>query len=226
MYNLPKGKTIICVFAHPDDESFGPAGTIYRLAQQNSVYIICVTNGDAGNNRSKDTKRPLGEIRADELRKSSHILGVKQVFFLNFPDGSLSNNIYHTLADKIETIVKRLKPSIFLTWEFRGVSGHIDHITVSFVTTFVFKKLSYVKYVYYYCLDKEHRAPVKKYFIYFPPGYTDSEINWKHDVSNIWHHKVEAMKIHRSQTKDVRRILNRYRNNKLSKVENFIILHK
>ena len=226
MDNLPKGKTIVCVFAHPDDESFGPAGTIYRLAQQNNVYIICVTNGDAGDNRSKDKTRPLGEIRQDELEASSRLLGVKKVFFLNFADGSLSNLLYHKIAEGIEKISQKLKPSIFLTWEFRGVSGHIDHIAISFITTYVSKKLPFVKQVYYYCLDKEHRKPIKKYFIYFPPGYKDSQIDWKHDVSDIWHHKVAAMKLHRSQTKDVRRILNRYKNNKLSKVENFIILHK
>lgn len=63
-------------------------------------------------------------------------MGVKKVHFLDFLDGTLSNNLYHKLADKIEGHLKKLKPHTVITFEPLGVSGHIDHITVSMVTTF------------------------------------------------------------------------------------------
>ncbi len=217
----PKGKNIVCVFAHPDDEAFGPGGTIYKLARDNDVYIICATSGDAGENRSRIKDKPLGEIRAAELQQSAKILGVKKVFFLGFYDGTLSNNLYHQLAKAIEEIVVKLKPEILLTAEPLGVSGHIDHIVVSLTTTYVFKKLKSVEWLLYHCLDESHRLPFMRYFIYFPPGYKHEDIDLMVDTADIWEKKIEAMKKHQSQVKDIRRIIARYK--KLSKTESFLV---
>ncbi len=217
----PKRKTIVCVFAHPDDEAFGPGGTIYKLSRDNTVYLVCATSGDAGENRSTDQISPLGQIRESELRQSAKILGVKQVFFLNFQDGSLSNNMYHTLAKRIEEKIVELKPDILLTTEPLGVSGHIDHITVSLVTTYIFKKLKSVEWLLYHCLDESHRLPFMRYFIYFPPGYKNEDIDLRVDTADVWEKKVEAMRKHKSQLKDIRRIIRRYQ--KLSKIETFLV---
>lgn len=65
-------KTIVAIFAHPDDEAFGPAGTLAKLSQTHDVYLICVTRGNANGNAS------LGKIRTKELKQSANILGIKK----------------------------------------------------------------------------------------------------------------------------------------------------
>ena len=43
------GRTLLAVFAHPDDESFGPGGTLARYAAEGvDVWLVCGTDGDAG----------------------------------------------------------------------------------------------------------------------------------------------------------------------------------
>src|SRR5579872_4442081 len=121
-------KTIVCVFAHPDDEAFGPGGTIALLAKENDVYILCATKGEAGQNSLTDLETPLQNERMEELKRSAKILGVKKVIFLDFIDGTLSNSLYHKLAEKITQYLNELKPEMLLTYENRGISGHIDHI--------------------------------------------------------------------------------------------------
>lgn len=195
-------KTLVAVFAHPDDESFGPSGTLYKYSLTHDVYILCATKGEIGG-----THKKLGEIRAKELKKSAKIIGVKQVYFLGFVDGTLSNSLYHQLAAKIEEKLKYLKPEIVMTFEPRGISGHIDHITVSMVTTYVVKKLSFVKQLQYYCITEAKRARFDDYFIYFPPGYKKTEVDKTVDVEDVWNIKVKAMMVHKSQIKDAKRIL-------------------
>jgi N-acetylglucosamine malate deacetylase 2 len=202
-------KSVVCIFAHPDDEAFGPGGTIALLAKEHDVYVVCVTNGDAGLNSSNEI-RDLGEIRREELLRSTNILGVREVYFLGYSDGSLCNNLYHEIGEKIATILQNLHPDTLLTFDQRGVSGHIDHIAVSMITTFVFEKVSFVKKLMYYCVSEEYRALHEGYFIYFPPGYKRSEVQEVIDISSVWEQKIAGMREHKSQKHDAEKILARY----------------
>ncbi len=216
-------ETIVCIFAHPDDEAFGPGGTITLLAQQHDVYIICVTDGDAGDT-SLQEECELGELRREELERSAKVLGVKNVIFLGYKDGTLSNSIYHELAEKIQHELDKFRPTTLLTYEPRGVSGHIDHVAVSMVTSYIFEKKDYIKKIMYFCLDEVQRKREDEYFIYFPPGYKNEEINETIDTSKVWDIKVKGMMEHKSQWHDAQGILER--SEKLPKQEHFLIKKK
>jgi N-acetylglucosamine malate deacetylase 2 len=214
---------VVCIFAHPDDEAFGPGGTIALLAEKNNVYLICITNGDAGKDSSKET-RDLGEVRREELQRSAKILGIKKVILLSYKDGSLNNNLYHEIADKLVKYLSKLKPDTLLTFEPSGISGHIDHIAVSMITSFVFEKLTFVKKLMYYCISKESRALEDPYFIYFPPGYAKEEINETYEVSSVWDKKITSMMEHKTQKHDADRIISKLK--KLPKEEYFLVKEK
>lgn len=200
-------KKLLAVFAHPDDESFGPGGTLALYAKQGvEIHLLCATRGEAG--------RGNGEIRSKELLEAAKILGIKKVEFLDFKDGELCNNNYHELAEKILEKIKAFKPDVVLTYDLKGISGHIDHIAVSLTTTFAFTKQKAVKKLYYYCgpvykgaVSKAMEFFRKKYFVYFPPPTPEENITTKIDVSSVWKIKEEAMKKHISQAQDVKRLL-------------------
>lgn len=204
-------KRVVCVFAHPDDEAFGPGGTIALLARDYEVYIVCATKGEAGQN-SLDEADTLGHIRSAELEASAHILGVKKVFFLGYKDGTLSNNLYHEIAEKVATIIDELVPEIVLTYEYRGVSGHIDHITMSLVTNFIFAHNPSIKKLMMHAVLEDVAALRHDYFIYFPPGYKEADIDEVVDTTEVWDTKVKAMHCHASQKHDITNILSVYEN--------------
>lgn len=214
-------KTVVCVFAHPDDESFGPSGTIHKLTKDYDVYILCATKGQAGLDSRLKADSKLTTQRARELRASAKLLGVKRVHFLGFRDGTLSNNLYHKIAEKVAVHLKRLKPEIVMTYEPLGVSGHIDHITVALSTSFVVQKLKFVKELWYYCLIQDHKRLRKNYFVYFPSGYKRSDVDKTIEVRSVWDIKVASMKQHVSQKHDARRILKDSK--KFPKEEHFIV---
>jgi len=216
-----KNKTIACVFAHPDDEAFGPSGTISKWSKNNNIYLLCATKGESGENYIK-SQSSLAKIREKELLKSAQILGIKKVFFLGFKDSTLCNKNYHQLAASIQKKFKKIKPEIVITFEPRGISGHLDHISVSLTTSFVAQKCSYVKTVLYYCLDNTQvKQTPKDYFIFFPPVYKKENIDLRIDISSTIQKKLKAIKTHRSQLKDINQIISRFK--KRGKEECFII---
>ena len=201
-----KKKNFVCIFAHPDDEAFGPSGTIHLLTKKYNVYILCATRGQMGQDSDlQDTK--LSQRRSAELLDSAKTLGVKKVYFLGFRDGTLSNNLYHKLAAKIQKHLENLKPEKIMTYGPTGISGHIDHITMHYVTMFVFQKLPFVQEVWSTITIREKSDLRKDYFVYFPPGSKRSEIDKIVDVTDVWDTKVAAMKCHKSQKHDYERIL-------------------
>jgi len=225
-------KKLLAIFAHPDDEAFGPGGTLAKYGQEGvEIHLLSATRGEAGTNtnikyrnvsKRIDGEITIGCIREKELLKSAKILGIKKVEFLNYIDGTLCNAIYHELADKIIKKINEFKPQVIVTVERRGVSGHLDHIAVSMITTYAFLKTSYPKKLYYQCLPKNMRDKVMDdYFVYFPEGYDEDEITTRIDISCCWEKKVVAMKAHQSQIKDVKNILSRWE--KYPKIDNFIL---
>jgi LmbE family N-acetylglucosaminyl deacetylase len=53
-------KTLLAVFAHPDDETFGPGGTLAKYAAEGAaVHLICATRGEVGESDLDDLRAAL-----------------------------------------------------------------------------------------------------------------------------------------------------------------------
>lgn len=137
-------RTIVAVFAHPDDEAFGAGGTLAKYAQEgDTVKLICATRGEAGLNRldEEDLER-LGEIRMIELRNACEKLGIDPPIFLGYRDSgmagtpenqhaeSLNLAPLEEVAAKIRGYLEELQPDAVITFERYGWYGHPDHVKV------------------------------------------------------------------------------------------------
>jgi len=202
--NKPK---LVAIFAHPDDEAFGPSGTIAKYSQSHDVYLICATRGEAGENFLDSSNKSIGEIREEELRKSSHVLGVQDVYFLDYEDGSLCNSKYHDIAAKVRAILDDIKPELLMTYELRGVSGHLDHVAMAMITYYLFYKLSYTHKMLSYVILREVTDALGDYFIYVPHGFRRDRVDKIVDVAKYWELKKQAIAQHASQKADGSRML-------------------
>lgn len=228
-------KKLLAVFAHPDDEAFGPGGTIAKYAATDvDIHLLCATKGEEGEwdeehklrtkNEELKTKNQINieHVREKELQKSAKILGVKSVEFMGFTDGRLCNAVYHDVAQKIIDKITMFKPHVIVTMDRLGVSGHLDHIAISMMTTYAFIKTKFPRKLYYHCLPREWRSlRMRKYFIYFPEGYTQAEITTRIRYAPNWFTRSKAMQQHESQAKDVQDITKFYR--KRPKIDHFIL---
>src|SRR5437762_12086977 len=84
------GRTVLAIFAHPDDESLACGGTLARLADAGArVILLCASQGEAGS-ISDPALVPdgnLGAVRAHELRDAAPVLGIAEVLLLDPPAG-------------------------------------------------------------------------------------------------------------------------------------------
>ena len=212
---------VVAVFAHPDDEAFGPGGSLAVLSKTHDVYIITVTGVEVGKNSlaSKDSK--LADIRKKELLSSAKILGINKAYLLGFEDGTLSNNLYHEIASEMEKKLKKLNPVTVITYEQGGVSGHIDHIAVHFVTTYVVKNMTKKPELLYYFVPDTHSSLTPDYFIHYPPPQKAKIAEKIVPTHDVWETKKNAMLMHKSQAHDAKRIIEHTKD--LPKEEYFLI---
>ncbi len=154
--NGKKDKILVSVLAHPDDETFGMGGTLAKYSQEGvNVYLICATRGEVG---EMDKKYMEGfdspsQRREHELRCASKMLGIKEVFFLNYLDSGMagsSQNLHpqslwaapvEEVAGKVSNLLKQLQPQVVITFDPIGGYRHPDHIRMYEATTMAFQQL-------------------------------------------------------------------------------------
>lgn len=131
--DIKKLGTIMCVFAHPDDETFTMGGII-AAAARNGQRVICITatRGELG---QQDEQRwplaELGDIRTHELKAALDILGVRDLHFLGYKDGGCSGIDLEEAVTKLTDLINEYQPDTLMTFGPDGLTGHPDHVTVS-----------------------------------------------------------------------------------------------
>lgn len=197
---------ILGIFAHPDDETFGPGGTFAKYAKAgHQVYTLTATRGQVGMTSSQKIEGNVGKQRESELKEATKILGVKEAFVLDFADGSLNEQQLPVLKILIEKVVNQIKPEIIIIFEPLGISLHLDHIAVSKAVVSLFDQGKITpKKIYYFGLSNELAKQFGRDY-----GLSKDEKAVLIDISKEWPIKLAAMKKHRTQKKDWQRILGR-----------------
>jgi len=130
---------LLCVLAHPDDESLGTGGTLAKYAAEGvETYVITATRGERG--RFGDgAERPaadvIGHTREAELRAAAAELGVHEVTVLGYPDGELDTVEASAAQAVIAGHLRRIQPHVVITFGSEGAYGHPDHVAISQLTT-------------------------------------------------------------------------------------------
>ena len=125
-------KRILVVMAHPDDCDFGAGGTIAQWTSRGIEVSYCIiTNGDQGGEASDFPLEDMAQVRQREQRAAGKELGVENVTFLNYRDGSLFPSL--ELRKEIVREIRRAKPDRMIVqspernWE-RIFASHPDHL--------------------------------------------------------------------------------------------------
>jgi LmbE family N-acetylglucosaminyl deacetylase len=126
--------TVLGVFAHPDDETFGPGGTIARMAAEgHRVHILCATRGEAGSIGVSASlgRSQLAALRYQEMLAACRVLGTEPPRILTFPDSGLARLERVTLLRPVVRAIREIRPKLLLSFHADGISGHSDHRTMT-----------------------------------------------------------------------------------------------
>ncbi|HEX8995638.1 MAG TPA: PIG-L family deacetylase [Ktedonobacterales bacterium] len=129
----PASARLMTIFAHPDDESFGVAGTMaHATLSGHPVAVVCATRGEEGKiaDPSLATQENLGQVREQELRTAVAAVGVNDVTFLDYIDGHLAEVDQNEALGKVVAQIRRFRPDVVVTFDAKGGYGHVDHMAI------------------------------------------------------------------------------------------------
>jgi LmbE family N-acetylglucosaminyl deacetylase len=123
---------VMVITAHPDDAEFTVAGTVAKWVREGKtvIYVIC-TDGSRGSNDPKVRPEHLVVIRKAEQEAAARLLGVEEVVYLGYEDGSLEPTL--ALRRDLAREIRRYRPDIVVcpdpTVRYYGDSylNHPDH---------------------------------------------------------------------------------------------------
>lgn len=120
----------LVIVAHADDIEFGVSGTVARWTEGGTQVTYCiVTDNSSGSNDPMMKPADLIEIRRREQIASAEAVGVKDVRFLNYKDGSLTPTL--ELRRDLTRVVREVRPQIVITFDpttiFTMENTYINH---------------------------------------------------------------------------------------------------
>lgn len=138
---------LMCVHAHPDDESSKGAGTMVRYVREGvDVLVVTLTDGSRGSvlNPAMDTPEVLAnitEVRAKEMDRAREILGVRQLFMgwvdsglpegdplPDLPQGCFAVGDLEEQVGELVAVMRTERPHVVTTYDENGGYPHPDHI--------------------------------------------------------------------------------------------------
>jgi LmbE family N-acetylglucosaminyl deacetylase len=159
---------VLAIGAHPDDVEYGCGGMLTKYAQRgHDVFLWIASDGALGGD---------GEVRRQEQAESARIMGVREVFWGEYPDTEIP--LTRELIVRIESVIRRIEPRmIFVHYPD---DTHQDHRNLAQGTQ------SATRYVPNFLF---YEGPTTQNFT--PNCYTD--------IEGVLDEKLASLKAHRSQ---------------------------
>ena len=207
---------ILVISAHPDDEVVGMGATIKKLSLTNKIWLCVVSEGAS----AQYSDKKMIKVRRDACKKSSKILGISKIQFLDYPDMRLDSVSHLEINKELEKIIRKLKPKIVYSPPSHDLNK--DHQKV-FESSLVITRplVSSVKSLLCYELPGPVREPFR------PTVYENVEKEFSYKIKGFKMYKNEIMKFPHPRSINAIENLAIYRGTQsgLRKAEAFELVH-
>lgn len=209
--DITKYQRYLFVGAHPDDIEIGCGGLVSKLSKSGKeISFAIVTDGASGSLDSETDQEQLVDSRKKESLAAKDILGVKKIYFMDFPDGG--DYRMWDVAKRLAELCIQIDPEIiFAPDPLLPSEIHPDHIKAGkAVETSVLMSLYpliYVRNIGEFIPEKKHNfhsRTIALYFTHRPNKYVTLE---KEDIDK----QKTAIEKHRSQFSNPEELVGIYR---------------
>jgi N-acetyl-1-D-myo-inositol-2-amino-2-deoxy-alpha-D-glucopyranoside deacetylase len=207
--DLPGGRGLLLVHAHPDDESIGTGATMAGYAAQGAhVTLVTCTLGELGEiippglaHLAADRDDRLGQYRIGELDAACAALGVTDHRFLGGPGRWRDSGMMGTpgnddprcfwradvdaAAAELAAVIREVRPRVMVSYDAEGGYGHPDHIQAHRVAWRAFQ------------LSAGTPEPVAKFYATASAG--SAQVTTEIDGTGYLPAKLAAMRAHATQ---------------------------
>jgi LmbE family N-acetylglucosaminyl deacetylase len=200
------------IAGHPDDADFGPAGTAARWIDEGATgWLVCCTSGDAGGEDPDADPLELAALREREQRAAAEIIGYAGLSFLHMPDGALVNDL--ALREQLVREIRTFRPDAVLATDpetviYRGGGiNHTDHRAAGIAAVDAVYPAARNPMAFPWLARgglAAHR--VRRVYLF----WSDVPDTWV-DVSATIGRKIDALRAHASQIRDVEALETRIR---------------
>ncbi len=182
-------KRLLGVYAHPDDEGGVSGAMLYYKTLGVEPGLVCATRGEVGeiSDPALATPENLGQVREGEMRAAAEVLGVNNLWFLDYRDSGMAGTpenrdprafVQASAAEavgKLVAIIRQFRPQVMVTFDETGAYGHPDHIAIYRYTTSAFYAAA--DGVQYPELGPPHMVS-KLYYSAFPRSFARQMREW------------------------------------------------
>jgi LmbE family N-acetylglucosaminyl deacetylase len=190
---------LLAVFAHPDDETFRPGGTLALLALSGvRIHLLTATRGQAGSSGDPPlcTLEELPAVRERELRCACATLGIQPPRLLDYADAHLQEADTETMITQILSVMNEVRPQVLLSFGPDGLSGHPDHIVIGQWTNEAFRRSEEIAALYTVAVPQSLAQKLDMRQVH---PVADEAIALTVNVSSVWETKLTAMRCHATQ---------------------------
>lgn len=191
---LMQAKSILFIQPHPDDLEIGAGATIARLTGKGiPVSCLTVTDGSAGTYDPNVNSDLLSKIRREETVKSSALLGVHELLWLDFPDGGVLP--YEEVRAEITKTIRQAKPQAVMVCDpWLPYEVHSDHIRTGMAAA----EAAYLANMPNFC-PVDLQEGIQPHSVDMLAFYYTAYPNTFIEAGEYWNLKFEAIGCHESQ---------------------------
>lgn len=197
---LTQPMKILVIAAHHDDIEFGSSGTVARWIEEGAeVTYVIVSDGGSGSNEPGVIREELSALREKEQLEASAAVGVYDVRFLGYPDGTLEPTM--ELRRDLTRIIREVKPERVICSDPQtiffgdGYINHPDHRAVAEAALYAVFPSSETRPIFPELLDEGYE-PHKVSQLWVTLTLEPTHFV---DISGTIDKKIDSLRAHKSQ---------------------------
>lgn len=212
--------SLLAVFARPEEEAFGPSGTLARYAGEGVRVSLITAARELASMMTLHVTDPaivLLDARSRETSCSCRAAGISRMC-LDHASSYIPNNQRRILQERLVRLIREVKPQVIVTYGPDGLSGESEQKLLNELATVAFENAGdYQAYPEHFRDGLNPYQPSKLYYSVLPQswvtrwglqelnGVPDEQVTTVLDVSPYSEMKLKAVYCQRHHSQDYAR---------------------